>query len=229
MLLRQNFGRCHQRCLMTVADRQVGRCRRDHGLAAAHVTLHQPVHGSATPEIFHDLIDGPLLGTGKREGQQFQKRLQIQIVIGFGLFLGTAGPHQGKTCGKYEKFFENQPFFRHFRLGHGGRLMDGRVGPVRAQDAVGRAHLRWNDLRRRIADGQRLPHRFEHGGIGKAGRQRVNGQHPAGGNGLGIQRLKDRIGHAVADKIAGHRTVENIFMSVLQLLCYILIIKEGQI
>ena len=73
VLLCQNFRRYHQRRLMTVFHRQIGGGRSHHGLAAAHIALHQTVHGRTPSQVHPDLFDCPLLGTGEDKGQRLFK------------------------------------------------------------------------------------------------------------------------------------------------------------
>ena len=58
--------------------------------------------------------------------------MALLLDVAFNRLGGPAGTHQGKACGEHEKFFKDQPFLRHLRLLHGGRLVDGIVGPVGA-------------------------------------------------------------------------------------------------
>ena len=73
MLLCQNFRRGHQSALLSVPGCTVGSRSSHHGLAAAHVTLNQPVHRGTLPEIRQNLLHRPLLGTGKGKGQTLIK------------------------------------------------------------------------------------------------------------------------------------------------------------
>ena len=132
MLLRQDFRGRHHGSLVPVFNTQIGGCGSYHGLAAAHITLNQPVHGCAFGKIGGDLLDRPLLGTGEPEGQRTVELRQIPVYINRSGLGGPGCPHQGQTCGEDEEFFENQTLFGHFRLFHGGRLVDGVIGPVRA-------------------------------------------------------------------------------------------------
>ena len=73
MLLCQNFRRGHKGRLETVQVRTVRRRSGDHGLAAAHIALDQPVHGNALSQVLRDFPDGPLLGTGEGKGEPLIK------------------------------------------------------------------------------------------------------------------------------------------------------------
>ena len=90
VLLCQNLRRCHQRRLTAIDGCKIRGCRRHHGLAAAHIALHQPVHRRAFSEISQNLIHSFFLGTSERKGQRIQKRLQIQLFKSFHRFSGTA-------------------------------------------------------------------------------------------------------------------------------------------
>ena len=107
--------------------------------------------------------------------------------------------------------------------------MDGIVSPLRREDAVLPPHGLRDDLRRRIADRQGLPHGLEHGAVGEACCQGIDGQHPPGGDGFGLQSLENGVCHIVADEVAADGAVEDILPAVLQLLGGVFIVKESQI
>ena len=64
MLLRQNFRGSHQGALLSVLRSAVSRRGGYHSLAAAHITLHQPVHGRAFTKIRRDFVHSFPLGAG---------------------------------------------------------------------------------------------------------------------------------------------------------------------
>ena len=82
MLLCQNFRRRHHRRLLSVLNSKIGSSRGHHRLTAAHIALHQPVHGRAATEIFRNFSNRPALGACQGKGQRLIKGSQIQIVIG---------------------------------------------------------------------------------------------------------------------------------------------------
>ena len=116
MLLGQQFGRRHQCGLMPLFDRQHRRHRRDHGLAAADIALHQPQHRHRFGEIVADLDEDALLRLGQRERQrlaQFGHALAA-AQRGRGVRLHRdALPAQAQVMG--EKFFQCEPALRRMR------------------------------------------------------------------------------------------------------------------
>lgn len=69
MLLGQQLGGRSQGHLFAVFDRQHrGQCRH-HGLAAAHIALHQPQHRCRLRQIVGDLLEHALLRAGELERQ----------------------------------------------------------------------------------------------------------------------------------------------------------------
>ena len=128
-----------------------------------------------------------------------------------------------------EGIFENQPPFCQLRFLHGAGLVDGIVSPLRRQNAVLPPHRLGNDLRRRIADGQSLPHRLQYPRIVQPRRQRIHRQHPPGGHRGGIQGLVNGIGHIVSDKIPADCPIKDILLAVLQGIGGIAVVEEGQI
>ena len=109
MLLGEDFSRGHEGRLMAVLDRAEARRRRDHRLAASHVSLHEPVHGAAGREVPQNIVDGLLLRAGEGEGEKTVKRLHMVRVHGFGMQLVPLGADGSKACGKDEKFLEDEP------------------------------------------------------------------------------------------------------------------------
>ena len=229
MLLCQNLRGGHQGALPAVSGRAVGSRSSHHGLAAAHVALDKAVHGGTLPEIPENFFHRPLLGTGQGKGQAPVKQSKIRVRIGSGFLFRAGSPHQRQTSRENEELLKNQPFLGQLCLCHGGGLMDGRVGSVRIRNAIALPNLRRQNFRRRITDGQGLPHSPKHRGVVQSRGQRINGQNPPGSHRLGIQRFKHRIRHAVADKISGYRTIEYVFSAINQLVGHIAIIKEGHI
>ena len=65
MLFGQDFRGHHQSGLATAFGCTIGGSGGNHGLAAAHIALHQPVHGDWAGQIRSDLRDDPLLRAGE--------------------------------------------------------------------------------------------------------------------------------------------------------------------
>ena len=229
MLLCQDFRRRHQCRLMMIIGCQIGRCSGHHGFAAAHIALNQSIHGNAPAHISGNFGNGTFLRPGEIKGQRSKERLYIQICIRGGGFSGPGCPQQGKTCGEDEEFLKYQPSLGQLRLLHGGRLMNGIISPLCRQNTVLPPHCFRKDLLRHVTNGQRLIHRLENGSIGQSCRQGINGQYPSGGHRRCIQTLKGRVGHGIAGEISVDRTVEDVFLAVLQLVGDIAIIEEGHV
>ena len=129
MLLGKNLRGRHQSGLSAIPRGAVGGGRRHHGLAAAHVSLHQPVHGDSPAEILQNFPHRPALGAGEGKGQTIIKGRHVKIRIGLRFLFLPGGAHQGKAGGEYEKLLEDHPLFRQLRLCHGIRLVDGEIRP----------------------------------------------------------------------------------------------------
>ena len=71
VLLCQDFGRCHDACLIAVVqcDEHGHQCHK--GLARAYVALQQAVHLSAATHVFADFADDAFLCFRQRKGQVF--------------------------------------------------------------------------------------------------------------------------------------------------------------
>ena len=70
VLLCQDLRGSHQGSLLSVPGGAEGRSGGHHGLAAAHITLHQPVHGGASAQIPDDVLHCPALCPGEGKGQR---------------------------------------------------------------------------------------------------------------------------------------------------------------
>ena len=80
MLLRQHLGGGHHGRLHAVFKRAVQQRKRDHGLAAAHVALHQPRHGPLALHVGQRLPQHALLRARQPVGQRVQKGLHHRQV-----------------------------------------------------------------------------------------------------------------------------------------------------
>ncbi len=70
VLLGQQLGRCHQRCLPAGLDCARRGQRSHHGLAAADIALHQPLHRLLAREVELDLVPDALLRACQFERQR---------------------------------------------------------------------------------------------------------------------------------------------------------------
>ena len=217
VLLSQDFRGGHERGLLAVICRAERRRRGHHGLAAAHVALHQPVHGRALLKIRENLPNGPLLGPRQGKGQDAVKGLHITIGIRNRLFFRPGRPHQAQARGKDEEFLKNQPFFGLLRLSHILWLVNGEVGFPGGQDAVFPPHRLRQDFRRRVTHRQSLGNELQQYGVAQPRRQRIDGQYSPGGNARGLRRFEDGVRHIVAHEIPADRAVKDVFPAVLQL------------
>ena len=95
MLLCQYFRGCHHSRLVSVLYRQVGGSGSYHGLAAAHIALDQPIHGSTPLQIGGNVRNCPALGAGEPEGEGIVKGRQRAIFV-WGAFFGC--PLGGGSC-----------------------------------------------------------------------------------------------------------------------------------
>ena len=180
VLLSEDFGRGHEGRLMVVLDRAEARRRRDHRLAASHVSLHEPVHGTAGREVAQNVIDGRLLRAGEREGEKLIKRLHMARVHGFGMQLVPLGADGGEACGKDEKFLKDEPPARFLqslkRCGKVHRL----VGKARGAKTIAGLYGFGQNVRKRIqARVERLPDARADELVGDTGGEGVDGKNPA--------------------------------------------------
>ena len=77
MLLCQDFGRGHKSGHITVFCTMINQRCRDQGLAAAHVSLYQPVHHRAGIHVAHGIFYRAFLRPGRRKGQRRPETFQV--------------------------------------------------------------------------------------------------------------------------------------------------------
>ena len=229
VLLCQDFRGGHHGRLAAVGDGAVGSRRGHHGLAAAHVALNKAVHGSAPAEIPQNIVDALRLRACEPEGQGAIEGCQVSVFIGRAFFVRPGRPHQAQSRGKDEKFLKNQPPFCRLGFRHVPGLVDRPVGLLRREDIIARPDFGGNDLRGGIADGQGLAHQLQQGAVVQPRSQGVDGQHPPGGDRLGIQGLEGGIGHIIADEIPADRAVEDILLAVVEILGDKAAVEKGQV
>ena len=73
VLLGQDLGGRHQRHLVAAAHGLQRGKRRNHGLAAAHIALQQPVHRFGAPQVGGNFAPYPLLRAGQLERQPVEQ------------------------------------------------------------------------------------------------------------------------------------------------------------
>ena len=209
MLLCQNFCGRHHRGLLAIHYRQQSCCRCNHGLAAAHIALDQPVHRLAGLQIGNNFLNCPHLSPCQGKWQSIIKVFQVGALIGRRFLGGPLGTHKGQACGEDEKFLENKPLFGLLHFFPRGGGVDGAVCPVGIHNAVGPSHLRRQDLCRGIANGHGLGNGLCHGIVGKTCGQGIDGQNATGLHRGRILVLIDGIDHTLSHPILPEHSMEN--------------------
>ncbi len=137
VLLGQDLGGSHDGHLVAVLHRHQRSQERHQGLAAAHVPLHQPVHGVGRHHVGLDLGQDPALGLGQGKGKQLQERLGVRVVHGKrdSLLQGHPPPLERQAQFQEEEFVENQgpvgrvpPLLQGTGVGVGSRKVDRSQG-----------------------------------------------------------------------------------------------------
>ena len=114
MLLRQNFGRSHERDLVAVLDGDDGGLKRHNRLARSHVALQQTPHRIRRLHIGGDFLQHPLLRRGRMKWQYLLNRMPhaiVQLKRDSGLRL-LLPPLEFEPQLDKEQFIENQPDMR---------------------------------------------------------------------------------------------------------------------
>ena len=75
MLAGEHLSGRHDRRLVSGLHRDQGAVERDHGLARAHLTLHEAVHRPRAPHVLRELLHRSSLRAGRLERQRAEERL----------------------------------------------------------------------------------------------------------------------------------------------------------
>ncbi len=215
VLLREDFGRGHQRSLVTVSYRDKHRRERNGGFAGAHVALNQAVHADGFRHIRGDLFDYALLRAGKLERQDF---LELLVEISRNLesyasarSLDPALSHRKRKL-QQEKLLEDEPLPRCFhRLDTLGEV-DVAHSDLCVHQVQSIPHfLRQVFLDQRAVGLQGICHDPAQGVLEKPFGQRIDWHHAAAGKRIGVLGVQLPLGraHLHAPSAGRDRTVGN--------------------
>ena len=131
----------HQRRLPAVLGGKPDTRRRHHGLAAAHVALHQPVHGPAPGHVANGVVNGPALGLREREGQGAVKTVHIHRMARRPRHVLPPVAQQLQAAGQQKQLLKHQPPPRHLQRLKGGGKVDVLIGEVYITQLVLLPHM----------------------------------------------------------------------------------------
>ena len=120
----------HQRRLPAVLGGKPDTGCRHHGLAAAHVALHQPVHGPAPGHVTHGVVNGPALGLRQREGQGAVKGVHVHGAAHRPCHVLPPVAQKLQAAGQQKKLLKHQPPPGHLQCLKGGGEVDVLIGEV---------------------------------------------------------------------------------------------------
>ncbi len=115
MLLGEDLGGGHERGLGALLEGHDHREQRHHGLARAHVALHEAVHGVRRAQVVGDLPQHPFLRRGQRERQDALHHLAglvRDLESGPLPLRPQAAPAAGQAELEKEELLEDQPDVR---------------------------------------------------------------------------------------------------------------------
>ena len=81
MLSRQDFGGCHQGCLITRCDGGVDSNSRHDRLPGTNIPLEKAVHLVGTAQVGTDLVDHPFLGIGQLKADLGDELLDLVVMV----------------------------------------------------------------------------------------------------------------------------------------------------
>ena len=177
--------------------------------------------------VGQDLVHGPALSTGGREGQAGPEGFRV-----CGLHGGTGGGgaavlHAADAQLQHQKLFIDEPPPGRKGFFFGGRAVDGPHGFGLGRQAVFAAHLLRQRVGQKLGMGQQLPHALGNGTAGKT-------------LGLGVHGLErgclhlfgsahQRVDHLTPQHPAGDDALKIVFLPDLQFLGGIGVVEPGDL
>ena len=136
MLCREYFGRRHKGRLLSVFHSRIHGIKRYGGLAAAHISLKQPVHEPFARKIAPYLLHSFELGVGWFEGQKPYKAahrsFQLQRLLPF----RQAILHHRQRKAEHQRILKGQSLPRRLYFLHIAREMKAPKGIIKADKAI---------------------------------------------------------------------------------------------
>ena len=229
VLAGQNLRRGHQGALPAILSGEPHAGGSHHGLAAAHISLTQAVHGPLGAHIAHSIVDGALLGTGEGEGQLFVEGGQVNGMAGGAGHVLSGGAQQMEAAGQEEQLLEHHAAAGDLqRLGGGGEV-DIFVGVAGVAQVVLLPHPIGQHILQQLAAGiQTLPHGAGEDQLADTGGEGVEG-HDATGDLLLALFLDEGVDHLAAQEVALHLTVKDVGFSLVEGVFTVFLIEKDQI
>ena len=227
MLLRQQFGRRHQRRLLAVVCCNPAQRGGNHRLAGTDITLHQTAERSAGRDVQTTLLNRPHLCPRERKRQGPIEILESQIAERNTAGRGAPLPQPSQSAGQQKQLFKYQSAPRCLRLFDRLRAVNQchRLLQVRERIPVAHIlrqivrHLRRKDAQRRTGDGLHIL-------LMDSGSQRIN-RKDASGLVSSADRLKLRIDHDEPASLALNLSEKRVFPA-LQRRGGIAVVKKPQ-
>ncbi len=229
VLFRQHLGGCHQGGLTAPFHHQPGGKGGNHRLTAAHISLHQTIHGLSAGEIPPHLLHHPTLRPRGGEGEQLQKRGSLPGWDGMSRPQLTPIAQETESHRQIKQLLKGQsPSCRLLHL-VGGRVVDGGHRLpffhqlVLLEDGGGQGLLHLLSA---------LRHRFSgedaHHVVGDTRRQMVNGDDTP--RKIALPHLfEDGAIHGAPPPLFLHRTAEDIFLPRLHGPLDVALVEEGDV
>ena len=140
-----------------------------------------------------------------------------------------AGAQQPQAAGQYKKLLEHQTAAGNVQRLRRGREVDVLIGVARVAQVMRLPHCIGQCVGQQVAAGvQPLPHGLRQPGLCDTGGQGIDG-HDAPCQQLAALRLQQGVGHAAAQQIALHLTVEDICLPLVEAGFPVLLIEKRHI
>ena len=136
MLLSKHLRRHHERRGKSGSMGIVYQSRCNERLAAADITLQQPVHHLPGAHIRHAFFYGALLRICRLKGESREEIIYAVIFDDYSVLLLYAVLPQAEGAGEQEKLFKNQPSASKLKAACICRKVDVSVGEARLNEFI---------------------------------------------------------------------------------------------
>ena len=230
VLFGQDLGRRHEGGHIAVFKTVVDQRRRDEGLAAAHVALHQPVHDRAGVHVGDGLLHRAALRPGGGEGESRPEAAEITLLHADARVLRPLAPHPAEGAGEDEELLKDEPppgQIERFKVSGKVDVFKGVAG-LRKLAAL--PHVVRQHVRQLVETGvETLPDALEHGALIEPRRHAVDRDDAPGDLPLAVGLFVDGVDHAAPQTVGLDPAEEDIGLPAAEVVFGVGLVEEGDV
>ena len=230
VLLRQNFRRGHEGAGAVIFGAEPDQRRRHQGLAAAHISLHQPVHHRTGSHICRGLAHRPPLSPGGGKGQTAPEFLHVKRFQPDAIVQAPLPVHPPQGAGQDEQLLKNQPppgQLQSLKVGGEVNVLVGVAGL--SQLAVLPHRIRQNVRQQLQTTVQPLAHRLLDAPLVQPGAQPVHRDDPPGDLPGPVLRLIYRVRHGAPPAPKFYPPKKVVALSPVQIILGVGLIEKSYV